>query len=188
MQERILSGLAQLLTKQSGSISRLMAQWDTDHNGAISRSEWHTRAMPAIGLDGDDPEMTALRASNMIFDAFDTNGSGQIEFIELQALLTKINEQGIRAVRSTDVTHGGVEYVELGDVLSRVAPSAASPVVAAPAPAVVAATAATATAAAPAAKGKKPKKRVRLLTKVEARAAAARAGRLVKTAREDAGL
>ena len=114
VQERILTGLAKLLNEQSGQITRLLSQWDADGNGAISRSEWHTHVMSAIGLNSDDPEMTTLKACNLMFDTFDINASGQLEFAELKSLLGRIMEHGIRAVRATDVNQRGHEYVEIG--------------------------------------------------------------------------
>ena len=80
-------------------------------------------------------------------------------------------EHGIRAVRATDVNQRGHEYVELGNVLSRVsAEPAAPPAPVVDNPAVVTAPTAAppaAAAAAPAAKEKKPKRRVRLLSTVD---------------------
>ena len=60
-----------------------------------------------IDLNSDDPEMTTLKACNLMFDTFDIDGSGQLEFAELKSVLGRIMEHGIRAVRATDVNQRG---------------------------------------------------------------------------------
>ena len=49
-------------------------------SGSVNRKEWH-KAMPAIGIQ------TTREMLDVLFDAFDEDGSGEIEFAELQARL-----------------------------------------------------------------------------------------------------
>mgnify|MGYP002053324226 CR=1 FL=1 len=55
---------------------------DIDGDGQINRKEWK-KAMPAIGINHNDYML------NKLFDLFDEDGSGEIDYLELRAALRK---------------------------------------------------------------------------------------------------
>ena len=81
----ITSQLADHLRKHSRRILDLFRSWDDDHNMTISRDEFH-RAMGHLGVNAH------VKVLDGLFDAFDLDGSGEIEFRELEQILLKKKE------------------------------------------------------------------------------------------------
>ena len=75
------------LTDQATRVIELFKEWDTNHDGIISRSEF-VEAMPYLGMQHCLPiEVTAL------FNEFDPDGSGTISFRELHQMLRRGGRQ-----------------------------------------------------------------------------------------------
>ena len=82
----ITTQLADHLRKHSRRILDLFKSWDDDHNMSISRDEFHM-AMKKLGV------ITAhVKVIDGLFDAFDLDGSGEVEFRELELILLKKKE------------------------------------------------------------------------------------------------
>ena len=72
-QELIVLELVKVLTKNGTRLEQLFKTWDTDGNGSVDRKEWHP-AMEAIGI------RTTRENVDVLFDIFDINGDGEIEY------------------------------------------------------------------------------------------------------------
>merc|ERR1719188_1182909 len=68
------------LRENSLRVIDLFRQWDEDGNGKVSKKEFR-RALPALGIHAQREEIDAL------FDSFDPDHSGSIEYKELSKLL-----------------------------------------------------------------------------------------------------
>jgi len=68
------------LRENGARIMDLFREWDTDNDGEVSRDEFH-KAMPKLGLDVDK------EVTNALFDSWDADGGGTIDFKELQKQL-----------------------------------------------------------------------------------------------------
>ena len=75
--------LRQQLASQWQRVRDLFVSWDTDGNGRISRSEWAVALPKALGSSVSASQALAL------FDQFDTDRSGDVDFDELHALLRR---------------------------------------------------------------------------------------------------
>ena len=60
----------------------LFREWDDDNSGSISRSEF-AKAMAALGYDGHADDV------DLVYDSMDPDGSGSLEYKELNALLKR---------------------------------------------------------------------------------------------------
>ena len=78
----ITTQLADHLRKHSRRILDLFRSWDEDHNMSVSRDEFH-RAIGQLGV------AAPVKVIDHLFDAFDLDGSGEIEFRELEKILLK---------------------------------------------------------------------------------------------------
>jgi Ca2+-binding EF-hand superfamily protein len=74
--------LRRVLQANAVRVIDLFRQWDEDGDGTISRSEF-ARAVPALGIEAPEAVVDAL------FDSFDPDGSGEIEYTELGTLLRR---------------------------------------------------------------------------------------------------
>ena len=69
------------LASQWQRVRDLLHQWDADGNGRISRAEWAVAIPKALGSG------VSASAANALFDHFDTDHSGEVDFNELHAVL-----------------------------------------------------------------------------------------------------
>ena len=81
MSHEILERLQQKLASQWHRVRDLFLATDADGNGRISRSEW---ALALPNLLGSEFSSSAAAA---LFDRFDVNGSGDIDYTELHSKL-----------------------------------------------------------------------------------------------------
>ena len=75
-----LEQLRTALAAQLGRVIDLFRAWDDDDNGRVSRREFH-RALPALGL------LVDRAAAEALFDELDADGSGEVDYEELEASL-----------------------------------------------------------------------------------------------------
>ena len=78
----VVEQLRKALQTNSMRVVDLFRDWDDNGDGLISKKEFR-QAMPALGLNVDRSHADAL------FDSFDPDGSGTIEYHELNKLLRK---------------------------------------------------------------------------------------------------
>jgi len=74
--------LQEALSKQGARVMDLFREWDADGDGEVSKDEFR-KAMPMLGLDYP---MTAMDA---LFDSFDKDGGGTIDFKEIQKMMRR---------------------------------------------------------------------------------------------------
>ena len=72
--------LREALSKNAGRVIDLFREWDADGDGNVSKKEFR-KAMPKLGFDVPTKDIDAL------FDSFDPDGSGSIDFTELKKML-----------------------------------------------------------------------------------------------------
>ena len=92
--------LRESLTRHAVRVLDLFRDWDTNGDGEISRKEFQ-QAMPKLGYD------LPVQAINEVFDAYDLDKSGVIDFKELQKMLkpppskttTKLMKKGADKVK-----------------------------------------------------------------------------------------
>ena len=70
------------LIKNSVRVMDLFREWDENGDGTISKDEFR-RAMPMLGMHAPDG------ATDEVFDSFDRDGGGTIDFRELNAQLKR---------------------------------------------------------------------------------------------------
>ena len=63
-------------------VSDLFKEWDDDDSGSIGKAEFR-KAMGALGFEASDADM------DVVFDSMDPDGSGLIEYKELNELLRR---------------------------------------------------------------------------------------------------
>lgn len=78
----IVEQLRSALAANLGRVSDLFREWDADGNGRVSKAEFHN-ALATLGLEVSNAESSA------IFDSLDDDGSGSIEFGELNSKLRR---------------------------------------------------------------------------------------------------
>jgi hypothetical protein len=66
----------------AGKVITLFKQLDEDRDGSVSKAEFRS-ALPLLGYDGSNTD-----AIDSVFDELDLDGSGEIRYDELKALLT----------------------------------------------------------------------------------------------------
>ena len=74
--------LRHALMTGAGKVITLFKQLDEDRDGSVSKAEFR-RALPLLGYDGSNTD-----AIDSVFDELDLDGSGEIRYDELKALLT----------------------------------------------------------------------------------------------------
>jgi len=72
--------LKEALGKHAIRVLDLFRDWDTNNDGVISKTEFR-KAMPLLGFDLPIPAIDA------VFNEYDIDGSGKMEFSELQKML-----------------------------------------------------------------------------------------------------
>ena len=82
---KVVVRLRDALAKLGTRVIDLFKQWDADSDGVVSRDEFH-KAMPLLGLRATYSEIDKL------FNLFDPDRSGTIDYRELNAQLRKHNE------------------------------------------------------------------------------------------------
>ena len=83
--------LLAILTKHKVRVSKLIADWDMDGNNQISKKEFH-QALQFMGCDDITRD-----ESDSIFKMFDEDGTGSIDYLELERLLAKFSKLGEHA-------------------------------------------------------------------------------------------
>jgi len=78
--EALVEPLRMALASNLQRTVQLFREWDVDASGSVDRAEM-ARALRVLGLQVDE------RASNMLFNALDADGSGTVEYNELHALV-----------------------------------------------------------------------------------------------------
>ena len=76
MREQVRAALQKHLQR----VITLFHSWDENGDGKVSKAEFR-KALRALGFEGVDTELDAL------FDEFDADGGGSIEYQELNAML-----------------------------------------------------------------------------------------------------
>ena len=79
---QLCSQLGEALGKNAVRVIDLFREWDENGDGVVSKKEFR-RAMPLLGFDVPKPEIDAL------FDQFDPDLTGQVEYVELKKHLQK---------------------------------------------------------------------------------------------------
>merc|ERR1712083_1037057 len=77
--------IQEALAANAARVIDLFREWDIDGDGQITRKEFH-KAMPMLGLE------VPKREIDKVFDEFDPDGSGEISYTELKALLKRKTE------------------------------------------------------------------------------------------------
>ena len=72
--------LREALSKNAGRVIDLFREWDQDGDGNVSKKEFR-KAMPKLGFD------VPAKDVDVLFDSFDPDGSGSIDFTELKKML-----------------------------------------------------------------------------------------------------
>ena len=78
----VVTQLRDALTAQASRVIDLFSEWDDDGDGLVSKLEFR-KAMPMIGLQ------VSRRDAERLFDSFDPDGSGCIDYRELHKLLRR---------------------------------------------------------------------------------------------------
>ena len=86
--------LRHTLSKQSAKIMHLFRKWDTDGDNTVSKHEFR-QAITELGLTASRSQMDAL------FDSLDADGSGSIDFKELNKGLRRKQSRAARADTNT---------------------------------------------------------------------------------------
>ena len=96
--------LRDALSKHAIKVMDLFREWDENGDGNVSKKEFR-RAMGLLGFDVPKTEIDAL------FDAFDPDGSGAMEFKELQKMLRHTapaaDPKAVVSARRASVAAGG---------------------------------------------------------------------------------
>ena len=96
--------LRDALSKHAIKVMDLFREWDENGDGNVSKKEFR-RAMGLLGFDVPKTEIDAL------FDAFDPDGSGAMEFKELQKMLRHAapaaDPKAVVSARRASVAAGG---------------------------------------------------------------------------------
>ena len=79
----LISELRVALSSQVGRVVDLFREWDENADGKVSKKEFR-RALPMLGLKG-----VPAADADALFDSLDPDGSGEIEYKELNKLLRK---------------------------------------------------------------------------------------------------
>ena len=74
--------LRDALTKNAVRVIDLFREWDDDNSGSVSRHEF-AKAMAALGYDGQPEDI------DCVYDSLDPDGSGSLEYKEMNALLKR---------------------------------------------------------------------------------------------------
>ena len=83
--------LHEALRRSSVNLINMFQRWDEDSNGVIDRVEFR-RAVRALGFDAVDFPDSAIDA---VFDEFDEDGSGSLDYMELAQELAKVEKGGM---------------------------------------------------------------------------------------------
>lgn len=86
----------------------LFRQWDDDGSGRVCKKEFR-RALPEIGCK------VPKQVANAVFDLLDPDGSGEIEYSELRAMLRKGASMPSMSSLARDSTAASVEKTEKSD-------------------------------------------------------------------------
>ena len=70
------------LTKNAVRVVDLFREWDDDESNTVSKAEF-AKAMKALGYEGPPEDVDA------VFDSMDPDGSGSLEYKELNSLLRR---------------------------------------------------------------------------------------------------
>ena len=118
----IVEQLRDLLTENSTRVVDLFRDWDVDQSGTITRKEF-CRSVAALGfLPAKGPEEVLA-----LFDELDTDGSGTIEYAELNKVLRRGASIELAAVlRDGAVAFGVSKLVKRGRLLALRAAKAAA--------------------------------------------------------------
>ncbi|KOO40407.1 hypothetical protein Ctob_015365 [Chrysochromulina tobinii] len=82
LREATVAELRHALMTGAGKVITLFKQLDEDRDGSVSKAEFRS-ALPLLGYDGSNTD-----AIDSVFDELDLDGSGEIRYDELKALLT----------------------------------------------------------------------------------------------------
>ena len=123
--------LHEALRRSSVNLINMFQRWDEDSNGVIDRVEFR-RAVRALGFDAVDFPDSAIDA---VFDEFDEDGSGSLDYMELAQELAKVEKGGMEigaigsaaAARSKGATSEPVPvHEDATDALANLAADAAA--------------------------------------------------------------
>merc|ERR1740138_1693887 len=76
----VIATLRELIAKNSVKVCDVFREWDEDSNGLVSRVEFR-RGIVALGLSKNGKDI------DKVFDTFDKDGSGSLDYKELNAVL-----------------------------------------------------------------------------------------------------
>ena len=79
----------------------LFREWDEDNNGHVTRKEFN-KAMRLLGFEVADAEI------DLLFDSWDPNGSGVLEFPELNEQLRR----GAEVILAHELQDGAAGVIE----------------------------------------------------------------------------
>ena len=91
----VASRLGAILVAKNYKVSELIAKWDCDGDGSISKDEFRTCVFD-LGVPSTPEEVDAL------FDSYDTDGGGSLDLHELKPTLRKLVEASTKAKANID--------------------------------------------------------------------------------------
>ena len=124
--------IVELMQKHRVQVIKLFQDWDDDGNGEVSKKEFR-KAIAALGVNAPANELNAL------FDTFDTDKSGSLEYKELQKVLSRKATPASRGGKKGPFVCGSpapvhpsqdmkmVEKADVFDVVTLTAPDGKSP-------------------------------------------------------------
>lgn len=101
--------IAIALREQSGLLANLFRQLDADETGDITKQEFCTGLRKQLGCDLAQAELEA------VFDEFDPDGSGHVEYHEMQKALCSKRAAAAAAPANSEGATGDQEAVQTGN-------------------------------------------------------------------------